>query len=226
MRPVTMLIVILAFTACALGQQAAPPATPANGAQPAAPAGKKSPKAKSQEELNAYTAAGSITDPAAMEKAADDFAAKFPDSDLTPLLYRTVMRTYQAGNNSDKLLEMSEKVLKSDPDDPEALVDVAQVLTERTRDSDVDKDQALARAMQCAQHALETVDHDVPPGLTGAQGGYFQSPDPLERLCGDRHVAIQRGKVCRGGSLIPQVDRCLPRPARPRGHAAARHGAR
>ena len=52
--------------------------------------------------MNAYTAAGSITDPAAMEKAADDFAAKFPDSDLSPLLYRTVMRTYQAANNKDK----------------------------------------------------------------------------------------------------------------------------
>ena len=117
MRPVWMLIVMLAFTACALGQQAAPPPAPANGSQPPAPAGKKSPKAKSQEELNAYTAAGSLTDPAAMEKAADDFAAKFPDSDLSPLLYRTVMRTYQAANNNDKLLEMSEKLLKSDPDD-------------------------------------------------------------------------------------------------------------
>jgi hypothetical protein len=70
---------------------------------------------------------------------------------------------------------MSEKVLKSDPDDPEALVDVAQVLSERIRDSDVDKDQSLARAMQCAQHALETVDHDIPPGLTAAQEDIFKA---------------------------------------------------
>jgi tetratricopeptide (TPR) repeat protein len=171
-----MLSVMLAFTAGARGQQAAQPPAPANGSPAAAaPAGKKSPTAKSQEELNAYTAAGAITDPAAMEKAADDFAAKFPDSDLTPLLYRTVMRTYQAGNNQDKVLEMSEKLLKSDPDDPEALVDVAQVLTARTHDSDIDKDQSLARAMQNAQHALETVDHDVPPGLTGAQEDIFKA---------------------------------------------------
>jgi tetratricopeptide (TPR) repeat protein len=170
-----MLMVLLVFTVCALGQQAAQPPTPANGSQPAAPGGKKSPKAKSQAELNAYTAAGSITDPAAMEKAADDFAAKFPDSDLTPLLYRTVMRSYQAANNNDKVLELSEKLLKSDPDDAEALVDLAQVLTESTRDSDVDKDQRLARAMQSAQHALETVDHDVPPGLTGAQEDIFKA---------------------------------------------------
>lgn len=175
MRPVGMLIVMLAFTACALGQQAAQPPAPASGSPPAAPAGKQPPKAKSQEELNAYTAAGSITDPAALEKAADDFAAKFPDSELSPVLYRTVIRTYQAANNKDKVLEMGEKLLKSDPDDSEALVDVAQVLTERTRDSDVDKDQILARAMQCAQHALETVDHDVPPGLTGAQEDIFKA---------------------------------------------------
>jgi tetratricopeptide (TPR) repeat protein len=175
MRPVWMLMVMLAFAACALGQQAAQPPAPASGSPPAAPAGKQPPKAKSQEELTAYTAAGSITDPAALEKAAADFAVKFPDSELSPVLYRTVIRTYQAANNNDKVLEMGEQILKGDPDDSEALVDVAQVLTERTRDSDADKDQRLARAMQYAQHALETVDHDVPPGLTKAQEDIFKA---------------------------------------------------
>ncbi len=104
--------------------QGAQPATPAQGAaaQPAQPQGKRPPQAKTQPEFDAYKAATANTsDPAALEKAADDFAAKFPDSELRPILYRTAMHSYQAANNADKMLEMGRKVLKFDPDDPEAL---------------------------------------------------------------------------------------------------------
>ena len=80
-----------------------------------------------------------LTDPAAMEKAADDFAAKFPDSELRPLLYKATMQRYQQANNADKMLEMAQEGPGDDPDDPEALVGVAQVIAERTRDTDLDK---------------------------------------------------------------------------------------
>ena len=64
------------------------------------------------------------------------------------------------------MMDMGRKVLKIDPDDPEALVGVAQVLAERTRESDLDKDQRLDEGTKLAQHALETADTDitVPPG--------------------------------------------------------------
>ena len=65
-----------------------------------------------------------------MEKAANDFAAKFPDSELRALLYKAAMQTYQQANNADKMMDMAQKVLAIDPDDPEALVGVAQVLAE------------------------------------------------------------------------------------------------
>src|SRR5579862_5434090 len=52
----------------------------------AAPAGKRPPQAKTQPEFDAYKVAAGSTDPAALEKAADDFATKFPDSELRVLL--------------------------------------------------------------------------------------------------------------------------------------------
>jgi len=55
-------------------------------------------------------------------------------------------------------MAMSQKVLSFDPDDPEALLGVAQVLAERTRDTDLDKDQKIAEARKNAQRALVTVD--------------------------------------------------------------------
>jgi tetratricopeptide (TPR) repeat protein len=132
----------------------------------AAPAGKRPPQAKTQPEFDAYKAAAAMTDPAGLEKAADDFATKFPDSELRVLLYKNAMRLYQNSNNAEKTEALGRKVLTFDADDPEALVIVAEVVAERTRDTDLDKDQRFAEATSMAQKATQTIDTDVqaPPG--------------------------------------------------------------
>ena len=138
--------------------------TPQPATTPATPQGKRPPQAKTQPEFEAFNAAVANTnDPATVEKAADDFATKFPDSELRPLLYEAAMQSYQRANNADKMMEMGRKVLKIDPDNPTALVGVAQVLAERTRDTDLDKDQRLDEAMKLAQRSLTTVDTDIAP---------------------------------------------------------------
>jgi tetratricopeptide (TPR) repeat protein len=142
---------------------AAAGATPQAAATPTPPQGKRPPQAKTQPEFDAYNAAvANQKDPAAMEKAADDFAAKFPDSELRVLLYKQAVRSYQNANNGDKMSEEAQKLLKLDPDDPEALIAVSEVIAERTRDTDLDKDQRYEQARKYAQHALETIDTDVP----------------------------------------------------------------
>jgi tetratricopeptide (TPR) repeat protein len=150
----------LAQTADKPGAQTAPAGQAAG--QTAAPAGKRRPQAKTQEEYAAYNAAAALTDPAAQEKAADDFATKFPDSELRPIIYKAVMHGYLQANNGEKAMTMAQKILTYDADDPEALVGVAQVLAERTRDTDLDKAERLAEARKDAQRALVTVDTDVP----------------------------------------------------------------
>jgi len=151
----------------------AQPATPQGSSQAPAPPGaqaqpqgKRPPQAKTQPEYDAFQTAVANNDPAALEKAANDFAAKFPDSELRIVLFKTATRAYQTANNADKTAEMGRKVLALDPDDPEALVMVANVLAERTRDTDIDKDQRMDEAMKMAQHATQTIDTDVaaPPG--------------------------------------------------------------
>jgi tetratricopeptide (TPR) repeat protein len=146
------------------GQSSAPASGQASGqgAAAAAPAGKRPPQAKTQPEFDAYKAAAALTDTAAQEKAAADFAAKYPESELRPVLYKAVMHGYQQANNADKMMEMAQKVLSYDPDDPEALIGVAQVLAERTRDTDLDRDQKLDEAKKDAERALSTIDTDLP----------------------------------------------------------------
>jgi tetratricopeptide (TPR) repeat protein len=177
-------ISVWGFATSGFGQTTDKPAaqSPPGGqtaGQASAPAGKRKPMAKTQEEFAAYNAAVALTDPAAQEKAANDFATKFPDSELRQLLYTQVMHRYQQANNADKMMEMAQKILTLDADDPEALLSVSQVIVERTRDTDLDKDQRLAEARKDAQRALVTVDTDVPsaypPEQLEAFKGYVRS---------------------------------------------------
>jgi len=174
MKQAAVILVLLATVSSAVAQQ--PQQTPSQQKQPsqanpqsatqpgtaATPAAKRPPQAKTQPEFDAYQAAmKNANDPAAIEKSADDFAAKFPDSELRVLLYRSAMHAYQASNNAEKMLDLAQKVLKIDPDDPEALIGAAEVIAERTRDTDLDKDQRLAEAQKDSERALQTIDTDV-----------------------------------------------------------------
>jgi len=185
----TAMIVVLVGTVLSISgilagqgndKPAATTTAPASGQAAAAPQGKRPPQAKTQAEFDAYKAAMGSADGAAAEKAADDFAAKFPDSELRVMVYKSAMQKYQQGNNADKMNEMAHKALTFDPDDPEALLGVSQILAERTRDTDLDKDDRLAEAKKDAEHALVTIDTDVPttgypPEQLNAYKGYLRS---------------------------------------------------
>jgi tetratricopeptide (TPR) repeat protein len=165
-------LAIMTFAVWAEAQTSGQPQNPpaAGQAAPAAgaattPAAKRPLQFKTTLEQDAWKAAAANTDAAALEKASDDFATKFPDSEARILLYKNAMRLYQNANNAEKTEAMGRKVLSLDGDDPEAMVTVAEVIAERTKDSDIDKDQRYAEAIVMAQKATQTVDTDisVPP---------------------------------------------------------------
>lgn len=137
--------------------------TPAPTPQPT-PAGKRPPQAKSQAEYKDYNTAYAVTGGSAMEKAANDFADKYPQSELRSYLYSKAMHEYQNENQPDKMLAMGEKVLALDPDNPIALVLTATVLSDSLSDSDPNRQQKVAEIRKNANRALESVDNDfVPP---------------------------------------------------------------
>jgi tetratricopeptide (TPR) repeat protein len=139
----------------------APPAQATPAPAPGAPAAKRPPQAKTQPEYDAYKVVAANTDAAALEKAAEEFATKFPDSELRLLLYKTDMHLYQNTNNAEKTEELGRKVLAIDPDDPDCLTTVAEVIAERTRDTDINKDQRYEEGIKMAGKALTTIDTDV-----------------------------------------------------------------
>ncbi|HEY1400213.1 MAG TPA: hypothetical protein VF953_01405 [Terriglobales bacterium] len=172
-----------AATPATQGGQAAPTGQTAPAPGAATPA-KRPPQAKTDPEFNAWKAADAGSRPTPEEQAeaqknpadtqkimaavadraenaAEDFATKFPDSEVRILLYKSAMRNYQNLNNPDKTEAMGRKVLSLDGDDPEALVTTAEIIAEKTRDTDIDRDQRYDEAAKMAQKALTTVDTDI-----------------------------------------------------------------
>jgi tetratricopeptide (TPR) repeat protein len=137
----------------------------AQGTQgPAAQTPKRPPQAKTQQEYKDYNAAYAVVGGAAMEKAANEFAAKYPQSELRSYLYAKAMRENQNENNPGKMLAMAEKVLALDPDNSIALVLTATVLADSLSDADQGREQKIAEIKKNVMHALETVDSSfVPP---------------------------------------------------------------
>jgi tetratricopeptide (TPR) repeat protein len=166
MRSNLAIMVVLMATSMAMAQaNTGKTPAPAQGAAAAAPAGSHQPQAKSKEEFDAYNLAASKTDPAQAEAAADEFAQKFPASELKELLFVRAMNLYQQQNNSGKVVTVGRKAIELNPTDPVPLVAVASALVMDTRESDLDKDARYAEASKDAQAALDNVDTglQVPP---------------------------------------------------------------
>ena len=166
-----MMAVLLAASMAMAQADAGKPSAPAQGAQAGAaapaPTGQHQPQAKSKEEFDAYNLAASKTDPAQAEAAADEFAQKFPNSELKELLYVRAMNFYQQQNNSAKVVATGQKAIALNPTDPIPLVTDASAMVMDTRESDLDRDAKFAEAAKDAQLALDNLDTglQVPPSV-------------------------------------------------------------
>jgi len=167
-----ILVMLCGLSAALIAQQAA-----GGNDKQTQPSGKHVPQAKTHPEFNDYNAAYAIAGGAASEKAADDFAAKYPSSELQAYLYSKAMHEYQNENNPEKMLSVGEKVLRVDPDNSIALVLTATVLADSLSDSDTDRQAKIARTTKNATHALETVDSGFvpPPNATAEQVTAYKS---------------------------------------------------
>jgi tetratricopeptide (TPR) repeat protein len=110
-------------------------------------------------------------DPAKAEEAARSFEAKFGQSELKGAAYQQVMAKYQRANNADKTLEAGRKALQFEPDAPIALITVASVIAERTRDTDLDAQEKFTEGKKDAERAIQLIETKAwaPPQLTPQQ---------------------------------------------------------
>jgi len=172
-------MLLLVFVSLALSGQSAPQAstTPSQTSAPQTPTTRRPPQAKTQPEFKDYNEAYATTGGAAMEKAATDFAAKYPQSELRVYLFTKAMHEYQNENNGPKMLAVGNEVLTLDPDNSIALVLTATVLADSFSTSDADFQQAAAEIKRRTDRALATIDSAFTPpaGATPEQIAAYKS---------------------------------------------------
>ena len=139
-------------------QGSAPTQTPSNVQAAPATGSHRVLQAKTQEELKAYQDAFAKTDPAQLEAAADDFAAKYPNSELRASLYQRAMNLFAQSNDTEKVIITGRLAIAADPTNPVPLVQVASALAESTHDTDLDREQRLAEAAKDAHAAIDNID--------------------------------------------------------------------
>jgi tetratricopeptide (TPR) repeat protein len=156
---------------------------PADGnAKQAQSTGRHVPQAKTHPEFNDYNAAYAVAGGAVSEKAADDFAAKYPDSELKAFLYSKAMHEYQNENNPEKMLSVGEKVLRLDADNSIALVLTATVLADSLSDADSDRQAKIARVKKNAARALDTLDSGFTPPANATPEQVKEYKNTLESM--------------------------------------------
>ena len=127
-----------------------------SGGQSTAPA--RAPHARSQQERDDFRAAYALADAATEEAAANDFAAKYPASELRHYLYSSAMLKYQRENNPARMLVMGEKVLELDPDNPLALVLTATAIVDGLNERDRDRERKMTVIKRNAMRAIQAAE--------------------------------------------------------------------
>jgi tetratricopeptide (TPR) repeat protein len=174
MKRTIFLFACLVLATAAIAQQSA---SGASSPPPAQSAPKRPPQAKSQQEYKDYNDAYALSGGAKLEAAANEFATKYPESELREYLYVKALHDYQTEDNPGKILAMGEKVLALNPDNSIALVLTATVLADSLNDADQDREQKIAEIKKNSNHALQTVNTGFvpPPNATPDQIAAYKS---------------------------------------------------
>lgn len=155
--------ILAAGLACAalllMGQQAGQePQQPAPAAppQPESPV-RQQPTVKSQEEGQAVMAMFQAQDPDTRIKAAEELLTKFADTEFKPTALHFIAASYQEKNDPEKTIIYAERALEAEPDHYMAMIMLANSITQRTREFDLDREEKLARAEKYATRAIEVL---------------------------------------------------------------------
>jgi tetratricopeptide (TPR) repeat protein len=161
-------------------------------AQGAAP---KQPTPKNQAEVQAIQALFAAQgNPDATIKAADDLMTKFADTEFKELALYMQAEAYQQKKDPTKAQVVAEQALAVNPKSYQASILLAELITQGTRENDLDREEKLTKAEKYAKDAIANV-KDAPkpnPQLADAQWDEFK-----KGISARAHSAIGLGDLTR-----------------------------
>jgi len=135
------------------------------------------PPAKSEQERQDFKAAFATAGANAAEIAANNFASRYPDSELRQYLYARAMQNYELVNNPAGTLAMAQKVLAVNPAHVPALVLKATILADGLQASDPDHAKKADEIRKCATLAIGSVSKGfvAPAAATAQQAAVYRT---------------------------------------------------
>jgi tetratricopeptide (TPR) repeat protein len=137
----------------------------------------KGPAPKSKAELDALQALfGAQGNPDATIKAADELLTKFADTDFKEQAYYLEADAYHIKKDDTKAQIFAEKALETNPKSYQASIMLAEIIVGGTRETDLDKEEKLAKAEKYAKDTIDFV-KDAPkpnPQVQDAQWDEFK----------------------------------------------------
>jgi hypothetical protein len=133
-------------------------------------------KVKSQKESEAFQAIQKEQNLDARMKKADEFVAKFADSELKSMALQIAAVAADQKGDSGKEIVYGQSALEADPKNFEVMLLISGELAQHTRDNDLDKEEKLTRAEKLANDAINgTKAAPKPAGaVTDAQWADYQ----------------------------------------------------
>lgn len=179
--------------------QAKPGAQAGQAGQPAAPTA----PAITPDEKNAYNAIQHEIDPARQAQLVDDFAKKYPNSQLLSDVYFFGAYAFQAQGNVTKAVEYGEKSLAANGNNLRSLLLLSELLPQpqEMQGGDADKEKKLGEAETDANKALAQIaDLKLPPNTPPDQANAIKQTITSQAHASLGMVHLQRATMSLTGT--------------------------
>jgi tetratricopeptide (TPR) repeat protein len=150
----TGVLALAAGMGCLMAQQQGKQAPPPQGGQQQGMV----PNTKSQGESQAVVALMQAQgNPDATIKAAEDLTTKYADTFYKEIALMMEAQAYQQKNDPDKALIYGERALEANPKNYQVSLMIGEILAQRTRENDLDKEEKLSRAEKLLNGTLDNL---------------------------------------------------------------------
>ncbi len=154
-------------------------------------------KPKSQKEVDALMAIQQATTADARIAAVENLISKFADTEFKSWAYNVAAEAAQSKRDNPKTIFYYEQAIKADPKNHTAMLMIAGVIAQNTREFDLDKEEKLARAEKYVADGMALIPSAAKPNpqITDAQWELMKKDDAAQGHVDLGMIALVRKKT-------------------------------
>jgi tetratricopeptide (TPR) repeat protein len=155
------------------------------------------PQARSQQELDDYLDVMTATNPATTVQRVEEFASKYPKSELLGFAFQYQMLAYQGLNDLDGVLRAGRRALELQPGNVNTLLTLASAIPDGTKGRDDEVD-LLKQADDYAHQSLQSITTmQIPRQVSLQEWATIQADMVAQAHEALGHIATERGELPR-----------------------------